>query len=186
MAPNVTTLWQSRWWIDSQVCFKWGRKDFLFSRHPWRGWGGCKPQRDASWAVGTNVYECHMHNQASLKSVRSNSSIMFVSAFFFHTDARAFCGRVGSLNCMWVQFCVLSCWNIRSLEVFFVHHIYRLNYNTRDVFCKVCSACVPCPSTAEVHISTRRYECCCDISIIPFTLVFAGMSSESAFAFVDR
>lgn len=105
VAPNVTTLWQSRWWIDSRVCFKWGRKGFRSSRHPWRGWGGCNPQRDASSAVGTNVYDCHMHNQASLKSVCSNSSITLASAFFFHADARAFCGRVGFLNCMWVQFC---------------------------------------------------------------------------------
>lgn len=83
----------------------------LFPRHPWRDEEVVSLKGILLELLGRNVFDCHMHKQASLKSVRSNSDIILAPALFFHPDTRAFCGRVCFLNYMWVSVffgCVLS------------------------------------------------------------------------------
>lgn len=125
-APNVTTLWQSQWWIDSQVCFKWGGKGFCFSRHPRRDEEGISLNGMLLELFGINVNDCHMHKQASFKSVHSNSGVILALALFFTQIRMHFvdgCTSWTACGYLWVSYSAAyylhrCCWNIRSLEVF--------------------------------------------------------------------
>lgn len=118
-APNVTTLWQRWWWIDTQVCFKWGVKGFCFSRHPWR-------DEEVRCLIGTLLgllrktrVTAACINRRALNFPRASSDIILALALFLRMDMLREL-HVGSCgHQLWAAYFLNCCfWNVRRLQIF--------------------------------------------------------------------